>query len=272
MKTVGCIIARTNSSRLPQKVLRKINNKQFIEIIIEKMKRVRELDELYLCTSVDSMDRILLDVAVENGIKAYAGSRDSVIDRLLDVARIENADKVIRITGDNLFTDEIYLELMLEYHELHAVDYTRSEFLPLGVTAEVINVDFLRRLSNMMDSNQSQYMMLYLFQPEYSKCQVLIPEKRHRHPNWSLTVDTQEDLKRAERLLSFFDHIPNYGELLDILENENIPSLEYGRANSVKFPANLLMTYVAFRTEMEQRIARSIITELKEGFYDAKCI
>jgi len=270
MRTVGCIIARTNSSRLPKKALKEIGNKRFIEIIIEKMKRVKGLDDLYLCTSVDSTDSILLDIARENGIKAHAGSRESVIDRMLEVAKIEGADRVIRITGDNIFTDEIYLDLMLEYHTRNAADYTRTEFLPVGISSEVINVDCLKKAYAMMDPNQSQYLMLYLFQPENFKCQVLMPENRHRHPEWSLTVDTPNDFNRTEKVLSNFDHIPNYGEMLPVLENKSIPHLEYGKANAVRFPANLLMTYAAFRIEMEERIAHSIVTELSEGIYYAK--
>ena len=42
----------------------------------------RNIDEIYLCTSIDPDDKILLQIAKKNDINGYAGSRDEVIDRI----------------------------------------------------------------------------------------------------------------------------------------------------------------------------------------------
>ena len=267
MKNVACIIARTNSSRLPQKVLLDVNGIRFIEYLIQKVKRSKLLDEIYLCTSVDDSDKILLDIAEKNGIKSYAGSRESVIDRMLDVAKSENADNVIRITGDNIFTDEVYLDLMLKYHQLNNSDYTRSEYLTVGITAEVINVKALKKCYDNMDPNESQYLMLYMFQPDIFDCQVLVPDKKHNKSGMTFTVDTPTDFNRTTQIIEHSNNLLNIDEILEICSKHKIPDVLYKAGFSVKFPANLSMTFKAFRTEMEMRIEKSKQIYLEPGEY-----
>jgi len=257
MKSVACIIARTNSTRLPKKVLRTVAGRKLIECIIDKMKRVKNLDEIYLCTSVDPEDQILLDIAKENGIKGYAGSRDSVIDRMLDVGEIENADCLVRITGDNIFTDEVYLDVMLEKHQQFDAEYTRTENLPVGVTSEVMDYHALKRCREMMSPEYSQYLMLYMFNPSLYKCLTVLPPMEHRHPNWSLTVDTPEDMQRTLNILQGRNSIPDYHEVCRLCEELKPEHLQYASGGDVKFPAGVIVSFETYRAEMDQRIERS---------------
>ncbi|PKP62020.1 hypothetical protein CVT91_00890 [Candidatus Atribacteria bacterium HGW-Atribacteria-1] len=267
LRNIACIIARTNSKRLSKKVLREINGIKLIEYIIKKIKRSKLVDEIYLCTSIDKEDEILIEIASKNNIKSFAGSRESVIDRMLEVAKIENADNVIRITGDNVFTDEVYLDLMLKYHNKYNFDYSRTEYLPIGVTAEVIKTIALKKCYSLVDPKFSQYLLLYIFQPEKYNCQVLIPEDTHRHPDWSLTVDTPDDFQRTEEIIEKQRNIPNYIDILSICKNNKINNLYYKVSDNVKCPGGLLITYSTFRNEMEERIKKSKIIQLKKGEY-----
>jgi len=272
MRTVACIIARTASTRLPNKVLREINGKKLVEYIIEKMKNVGNLDAIYLCTSVDDDDQILLDIAKENGIKSYAGSRKSVIDRMLDVAKIENADNVVRVTGDNVFTDEFFLDRMIEEHNNHPMmDYTRTEYLPLGVTAEVINVSALKRCYEMIDPKKSEYLMLYMFNPEEFNCQVLIPEESLMAEYSSLTVDTHEDFERTEFLIDrlYKNNRLYYDDIIRLDKKIKIPHFNIDKNLLVKMPNNNAITYTEFRSStIEQRINRSKKVVLEVNFYE----
>ena len=262
MKSVACIIARTNSSRLPRKVLREINGITLIEHIINKTKRAKGIDQIYLCTSVDPDDKILLEVAKNNGIEGYAGSRDCVIDRMLDVGEKEEADALIRITGDNIFTDEVYLDLMIQRHEQHEVEYTRTEYLPVGVTAEIIGYNALKRCRAAIDPKYSQYLMLYMFNPSLYKSLTLFPPKEHRHPNWSLTVDTPEDMQRTLEILKDKEIVPNYHEVCRICKELHPEHLEYSPSGAVKFPADVSISFDTYRFEMEKRIAQSQHAEI----------
>ena len=268
MKTIACIIARTSSRRLPKKVLHKVQGITILEYIIRKIKRSRLTDGVYVCTSYDQSDAVILDLAKANGVKAYAGDPDSVIDRMLDVARIENAHNLVRITGDNIFTDEVYLDLMLKYHKRNAADYTRTEYLPLGMTAEVMRVEALKECYKSIDPNFSQYLLIYIFQPERFKCQVLVPQKNHQHPEWSLTVDTSGDLDKIAKIIGRSKDLLSYEDIIDICSSNSISGLDYGQETNIKFPAGVLVTYGAFKAEMKARISKSIKVYLKETEYE----
>lgn len=269
MKTIACIIARTNSTRLPEKVLREvISEVKLIEYLISKVKKAKQIDEIYLCTSIDKNDEILLEIAKKNNIKFYAGSKDSVIDRMLEVAKIENADNVVRITGDNIFTDEIYLDLMMKYHLKNFPDYTRTEYLPIGITSEIIKVSALKKCKEQMNPNESQYLLLYIFQPENFKCQVLIPEKKHSKPTMTFTVDTPEDFERTLKLVEEKkEGLLNFDEILNICKSKDIPNTEYEAGAAVRFPSNLIFSFKAFRTEMDMRIENSTKIFLEKNEY-----
>ncbi len=271
MRSVACIIARTNSFRLPEKVLRTINGRKLIEHIIDKVKRVKNLDEIYLCTSVDPDDQILLDIAKDNGVKGYAGSRDCVIDRMLDVGEKEDADSLIRITGDNVFTDEVYLDVMLEMHQRYAAEYTRTEYLPIGVTSEVMSRDALKRCRAAMDPKDSQYLMLYMFKPLLYECLTIIPPKEHQHSDWSLTVDTPDDMQRTLEILQDRKAIPDYHEICRICNNLNPEHLRYSSNGDVKFSAGISVSFETYRVEMENRIAQSHKEEVTLEMFQEVC-
>lgn len=267
MKNVACIIARTNSSRLPKKVLRDVGGLRLIEYIINKTKKSQLVDEIYLCTSVDESDKVLLDIAKGCGIKSYAGSLDSVIDRMLNVAKIENADNVIRITGDNIFTDEVYLDIMLKYHIKNDAHYTRIEKLPIGITPEVMKVEALKKCYSLMNPDESQYLMLYMFQPEIFKCLVILPEKQHQKPNMILTVDNASDFERTLTIIDNKKQLLDLDEIIAKCEADHKPNIQYKGGGVIKLPANLSIYFKTYRTEMDLRMEKSIVKKLKAGSY-----
>lgn len=271
MDTIACIIARTASTRLPKKVLLKIEGKTLIEHLIEKIKKTGNVDKIYLCTSTNPNDEILLKLAKKNHIESYAGSENSPIDRMLDVAEIEHARRVIRITGDNIFTDEIFLRKMIsEQKKNPAIEYSRTEYLPIGVTAEVMKTDALKRCYQSINPEHSEYLMVFMFDPEKYRCQVLIPEKSLCTEFTSLTVDTPNDFERTKFI---FDHVENkndirYSEILKINSRTPIPFFNIDKDISIKLPDDKKISYSQFRQMMSMRIDGSEKIILPEGFYE----
>ena len=66
MKKIGIIIyARSNSKRLPNKVLKEINNKSLLEITINLAKKVNKIDKIF----VSSDSKKILKIAKNNNIQ-----------------------------------------------------------------------------------------------------------------------------------------------------------------------------------------------------------
>lgn len=246
-KVIGCIVARTNSSRLPEKVLKRVSGRRMIEHIIERMKHVNNIDEIYIASSSHPDDQVLLSIAEKNNIKSYAGSELSVIDRLIDIARIEKADYVVRVTGDNIYTDSRLLELLIKKAKKVSADYARVEGAPIGVTAEVMKVTALQHCLNNMDPELSEYLMLYMFDPD--KYKTLVLDVSDWVPSFtSLTVDTPEDWERTkfiERAIQS-DNLVSLNDIVELSKYQKIPAFRLNKHADVKLPHGTAMTLENF--------------------------
>ena len=63
---IGAIIqARCESTRFPNKILSKINNKTIIELLIERIKKSKLLDVIIVATSNDKSNQQLIKILKE---------------------------------------------------------------------------------------------------------------------------------------------------------------------------------------------------------------
>jgi spore coat polysaccharide biosynthesis protein SpsF len=270
MKTVACVIARTNSKRLPEKVLQPVAGRCLIEHILDRLHMVRKLAKIYICTSTARDDLRLYKIAERNKVEFHAGSASSPIDRMLAVARLEDADCLVRITGDNVFTDPVFLHEMICRQEEDAVDYTRVMQVPLGLTPELISVGALKRCYTEIDPEKSEYLMLYLFQPERYRCRVILPEKKLVAPDLTLTVDTPEDLARTEFIFERISRpgLISYADVIHLSQATPIPQLKLMPSGGIKLPDGTAVSFHEFTRDMEQRTARSECVQLENGHYE----
>ena len=56
--TVAIIQARTNSIRLPNKIMFKVNNMMLIEILYKRLKKSKKLNEIVIATTNESKNLI----------------------------------------------------------------------------------------------------------------------------------------------------------------------------------------------------------------------
>lgn len=264
-KTVACIIARTVSTRLPLKVLRLVDEiHSMIEFIVKRIKQVKAIDEIYICTSVESVDDIMEDVAEETNVKLYRGSPDKVIERMLDVAEKEDADIVLRITGDNVFTSYEYIDKQIEAIVRHNLDYVRLVGVPIGATAEAMKVSALKDCMARMDPSVSEYLMLFMFEPEVYKCGILSPLDKD-YSLASLTVDTQVDLNRTKEILKQYPNKEKLGitlkEILSVIDTHNIKGFYTSSTASatIKYPYGKVISIEEFANDMQRRKDQSFL-------------
>ncbi|MEP0986292.1 hypothetical protein [Ekhidna sp.] len=264
-KVVACIIARTVSTRLPLKIFRDLREgESMIEFLIDRVKSVDAIDEIYLCTSKEPVDDIMEDVAKRKNIKLYRGSANQVIERMLMVGEVEDAEIVIRITGDNPFTAIDYLPHQINFLREEQLDYTRLVRVPVGATAEVIRLSALKKCYEIMDPEVSEYMMLFLFEPKTFKCGIVtLTSEDYSH--YSLTVDTPKDLERTR---IYLDKIGGKKAsditLLELIEiaadQENVQNFD--DETPVKMPYDKLITFAEFKSDMDRRLSDSLKLEL----------
>lgn len=260
-RTIACIIARTVSTRLPLKVLRNVvDNYSMLDYMIQRLQLVKNIDDIYICTSHEIVDDILEDVAAKNKVRIYRGSPDAVIERLISVGDLENADNVIRITGDNVFTSYEYLEEQINIHNQNELDYTRIVDVPIGATAEIMRLSAVKECYDLIDPAISEYLLLYMFKPEHYKCGVITLKDIKKCSDYTLTVDTKEDLERTKNIFEYYQNNPlkiKLKDIIEIVDSNNIQNSKMQFSGNVKMPYGKEISFEEFQNDMNKRIANS---------------
>ncbi|MBC8132409.1 MAG: glycosyltransferase family protein [Deltaproteobacteria bacterium] len=100
MRVVGVVQARTQSTRLPGKVLLTVGGRTLLERMLARLGHCRQLDDLVVATTALAVDRPILTLAAELGILSVAGHPTDLIDRHLAAADEAQADVVVKIPSD----------------------------------------------------------------------------------------------------------------------------------------------------------------------------
>ena len=61
MKTVIIVQARMGSSRLPDKIMKVINGKPMIELIVKRLKKSKQANEIVVATSNQPENKVLIN-------------------------------------------------------------------------------------------------------------------------------------------------------------------------------------------------------------------
>jgi len=199
---VACIIVRAKSKRLPLKPFRLLDEKKSISILdymLANFSILKSVDKVVICTSWLAQDDIFEDYAKKHGVEIYRGDPNNPLERMLSVSERYKADFLVRVTGDNPFTDGDIVGRLVDFMRRDELDYSRALRLPLGVTPEVFSASLIRKLSKVKQI-ESEYLYIYAFNPDLYKCGILLPE--NDISQYSLTVDTYQDLLRAKAFYS----------------------------------------------------------------------
>ena len=152
MKKVSVLIqARTGSSRLPGKVLEKIENEPMIWHVINRVKQIKSVDQIILITTEEKEDQYLLKIADNEGIIGFTGSTNDVLDRHFQCALNFDADPIIRITSDCPLIDPFLVENILQFYLTNNFDYVSNIVIPTypdGLDTEIFSFQTLEKLAH----------------------------------------------------------------------------------------------------------------------------
>lgn len=158
MTTVATIEARMTSSRLPGKMILPLAGEPVLGVLIDRLKRVPELDRIVLATTTNAADDMLEEIALKRGVCVFRGSEDDVLGRVRGALDSAAADVCVEITGDCPLVDPaIVSTLVREFHasrRSHSyVGNTTGPELgsPHGLDVQVFEADALREIDAAVD-------------------------------------------------------------------------------------------------------------------------
>jgi len=144
-KVIGVITARMTSDRLPGKVMKKIAGKSLFTHHVERMRKIKGLDGIFLATSKDPSNRELIKEAERLGCGWYAGAEEDIVERHIKLCEREAADAVLRIPCDAPLFDTESASVSVEEFKKEYRDYIYVSNMTMmqGTARELVSYNAL---------------------------------------------------------------------------------------------------------------------------------
>ena len=213
------VSARMQSTRCPGKAVANLAGRPLLWHLLTRLVSLGGPDRVVLATSVQRENDVLAEIAEELGVSAFRGDEDDVLGRHLEVARLWEADNVVRVTGDNPLTDLPLVEQLARRHVEAGGDYTYvpGDALFMGILSEVISRRALETSHREgEDRHRSELVTLFIKEnpDRFHILQEKLDEGLYR-PDYRLTVDEPDDLVLMQRI---FDRLYRPGAILETRE------------------------------------------------------
>ncbi len=209
-KIIALLQARTDSTRLPNKVLKKILNKPMIIHQLQRTIKSKYIDELIVVTSNETNDDELSKVVENFGFNVYRGNKNNVLKRFYDalvLLDLNNNDIIVRLTGDCPVHDAgIIDETIVDFLEKDC-DYLsncENPVYPDGLDVEVFNYFSLKKAyDNATLLSELEHVTPYICDTKngFKICEVV---KRPIYNEWRLTVDEDADFQLITKIYEYF--------------------------------------------------------------------
>lgn len=206
---VGVVQARMGSSRLPGKILKSVQGRPLLEMMLRRVTRSQVVSRWVLATTTDPKDDALLLQARpyldELAVEVHRGSEEDVLQRFADVARVTHARTVIRLTADCPLMDAQVIDDLVDlYSQDHRCLYasnTIQRSYPRGLDVEIFSAELLLRADRLAgDSYEREHVTPWIKkEADLDRIQQLVHSTNESKYRW--TVDTAEDLEAIEKVI-----------------------------------------------------------------------
>ena len=196
--------ARMGSTRLPGKTLMSIQGQTILARAIRRLSAAPVVDGVVVLTTTLEKDDAVEREAIKAGAGVYRGAELDVLKRFYDATQRYNPDIVIRATADNPLVDIGSIGRIVQVLHSDLLDLCMEKDLPYGAATEAVRAEALRRVhASARLSRHREHVTLYMKEnPQAFRIAYLNPPVFLRHPQVRLTIDTMEDFRYMERLIS----------------------------------------------------------------------
>ena len=197
---VATLQARMSSKRLPGKVMRQIAGKPMLQHTVDRLRRCKAIDGIWIVTSTDATDDPIEAFAKRSLVNMFRGDLDDVASRILGAARAA----VVRISGDSPLIDPVIVDRAVALYRREAPDLATNVLhrtFPKGQSVEVISVPALELACSEMKIELDREHVTTWFYRNPDRVRIVGFESEKRRDSYQLSVDSQQDLERAEAIL-----------------------------------------------------------------------
>jgi spore coat polysaccharide biosynthesis protein SpsF len=145
--TVLITQARTGSTRLPGKVLLKVNGDELLKIHLKRLKKCTKVNQIIVATTTNESDNVIIDICKSCGFDYFRGSEDDVLDRFYQAVKNIEPKWIVRATSDCPLIDPTLVDAVISFAQVNNVDYASNtilEIFPNGQDIEVFKFAALK--------------------------------------------------------------------------------------------------------------------------------
>jgi len=201
---VAIIQARTNSIRLPNKILFKINNMMLIEILYKRLEKSKKINQIVIATTKKSKN--LIHFLKKKKIKFFVGSEKNVLERYYKTASKFKADTIVRITADGILADPKLIDRLIGIYENKNVDYLSNiepATFPDGLDIEIFNFKILKYANFNAKKKYDKEHVTPFIRSLNKKNKFNVLSKKD-YSKLRLTLDEPEDFVLLQRIFNYF--------------------------------------------------------------------
>lgn len=215
MKTVAIIQARMGSTRFPNKVMQSISGIPMIELLLGRLAKAQQIDQIVLATTEDPRNVPLVEHVRQLGYTVYQGSENDVLDRYYQAALLSKAEVIVRITGDCPLVDPELVDEVINAFCLATADFatnTMPPTLPDGLDVAVFTFAALAEAwENAKRPFEREHVTPYMRESDHVKKISVSQKEDFSAERW--TVDEPEDFEVIKNVFGHFSPRRDFGWL-----------------------------------------------------------
>lgn len=216
------IQARMGSTRLPGKVLRKLEDRTVLGHVITRCLAVPSINDVVVATSNLERDNAIAVEAELNGVQCYRGSENDVLSRYYEASQIAKSDVVVRVTSDCPLMDPLITEQLIQSFLSGSFDYARIKLAnnyPRGLDSEVFTSKALKlAYDQAITDYEREHVTPYIYNhPE--RFRLFSMENKLDESSYRLTLDTPEDWELISKIYQevYIGEIFGWQDVLNVL-------------------------------------------------------
>ena len=207
MKTIAIVQARMGSSRLPGKVMRMINGKPMIELLLRRLENSKRIDKIILATTMNENEHDLIEHVRQLGYEVFQGSENDVLDRYYRAAEPHKPDTIVRVTGDCPLVDPALVDDVIAAYveqDVHFLSNTLPPTFPDGLDTAVFSYRALKQANTEATTkHEREHVSPYIRESGKFKLGSFSNSTDYSSERW--TVDDISDFKVITSVFNHFN-------------------------------------------------------------------
>lgn len=215
MKVDIFLSTRNKSTRLPGKVLLQIKEKSITEHLIDRLRTVKNVSQIILCTSTNQDDNALVEIAKNNKIEFFRGSEEDKLERYRMAAEKFDTDFMIIVDGDDMLCEPSFMERCIKEFEDTGADYITVKDAPVGTVPFCIKAAALIKACRLKNQANTEIFESCFTDSGLFKVRYVTAQGKLKRPDIRLTLDYKEDF---ELIRTIFERLYSPGTIFGLEE------------------------------------------------------